>query len=238
MHDGRVDTAMELLHRLAVGGVEGPDHDPVGLHEVLHRRPLGRELRVRGVADVTEPALVEAVAHLLARADRDGGLHDHDDLLVDRRQLVDDRPDGREVGVAGKGRRRPDGDVDELGAVDRLRHVEREGQPLAVAEQECVEPRLVDRHLAATEPVDPLGEDVAHRDLVAELGEAGPRHEPDVAGAEDGDALARYGHIGPHDSRGKGWRYEVVTCASGLRPFAIAIIVSFERRSSRVLTTQ
>ena len=43
------------------------------------------------------------------------------------------------------------------------------------------EARLVDRHLAAAERVDLLLEDVARVDLVAELGEAGRRDQPDPA---------------------------------------------------------
>ena len=233
---GAVDAPVERLDRVAVGLVEGPDDDPVGLHEVPDRCALGGELRVGDVADVTEPALVEAVPDLLTGPDGHGRLHRDDDAVVDRRQLVDHRPDGGEIGVARVRRRRADRDVHELGAVDRLGHVQRERQPFPVAREQLVEARLEDRHLAAAKALDPLGDHVPHGDAVPELREAGARDEPDVPCAEDGDALSLVGHVGPQDSRC--CRYDFATVASGRRPFAIAIIVSFESRSSSVLTTQ
>ena len=69
-----------------------------------------------------------------------------------------------------------------------------------------------------------IGDDVAHHDLVAELGEAGAGDEADPARAEDCDPLSL--------SLMAGRRIVVAyadlrTFASGRRPFAIAIIVSF-----------
>ena len=126
--DRRVDPLVQRRDRVAVRLVEGADDDPVGLHEVLDRGALGGELGVRDVADVTEPALVEPVAHLRSRPDRHGALHHDDDAAVDLGQLVDHRPDGGEVGVARVGRRRADRDVDEVRAVDRLGDVGREAR--------------------------------------------------------------------------------------------------------------
>src|SRR5205807_4243300 len=154
----------------------------------------------------------------------DGALHHYDRPSADLRQLVDHGPDAREVGVAGVGGRRVHRDVDELRAVDRLPDVEREGQALAVPRQELVETGLEDRDLARPERFDLLRDDVAHDDLVAELGEACARDEADVTGAEDRDSGACHG--------AEGYR------PSGLRPFAIASIVSFESSSSSELTTQ
>ena len=51
-HDRRVDALVERLDDVPVGLVERADDDAVGLHEVADGRPLGRELRVRDVADV------------------------------------------------------------------------------------------------------------------------------------------------------------------------------------------
>ena len=161
--DRGVDSCVELLDGVRVGSVERADDDPVGLHEVLDRRPLGRELGVRGVPDVPEPARVEAMPDLLTGPDGHGALHDDDDAVVDLGQLVDDHPHRGEVGVAGDRRRRADRDVDELRALDRLRDVGRERQPLAVPLEELVEARLVDRHLAAAERVDLPGKDVPDR---------------------------------------------------------------------------
>ena len=83
---------------------------------------------------------------------------------------------------------------------------------------------LVERHLAARERLDLLRDDVADDDLVAELGEAGPRDEADPAGAEDAYPCHAPDSTSP--------------LASGLRPFAIASMVSLESVSSSVLTTQ
>ena len=70
-HDRRVDPAVQLLDGVAVGVLEGADHDPVGMLEVPDRRALGGELGVRDVADPVEAALVEPVAHARAGADRE-----------------------------------------------------------------------------------------------------------------------------------------------------------------------
>ena len=60
-------------------------------------------------------------------------------------------------------------------------------QALAVALEQLLEPRLVQRHAARLQRLDPLGHDVADDDLVAELGEAGAGDEADPAGPEDAD---------------------------------------------------
>ena len=147
VHDGRVDPGVELLDRLAVSFVERADDDPIRVLEVAHRRSLRRELGVGRVADVLEPACVEPVADVLARSDGDGALHHHHGEAVESRELVDDGPDGGEIGVTRVRRRRSDGDVEELGVLYRLRDVECVGQPLGVAAQQLLEAGLVDRDL-------------------------------------------------------------------------------------------
>ena len=127
------------------------------------------------------------MADALARADRDGALHHEHDPARIGGQLVDDRPDRREVCVAGVRRRRPDGDVDELGPVDRLANVEREEQPLAVLFEQLVQARLVDRDSAVAQRVDLRLVDVADRHVVSELREARARDQADVTSAEDCD---------------------------------------------------
>ena len=74
--------------------------------------------------------------------------------------------------------------------LERVGQVGREVQALAVARDELLEPRLVDRDLAAAQALDLLGVDVDAPDLAAQLGEAGGRHQADVAGADDADGLA------------------------------------------------
>ena len=61
-HHRRVDAVVELFDDVAVRRIERADHDPVGVHEVVHGRPLRSELRVRDVADVLKSAIVEPVA--------------------------------------------------------------------------------------------------------------------------------------------------------------------------------
>ena len=171
-----------------------------------------------------EPALVERGAHLLAGADGNGALQHEHGVALDARELVDDRPDAGEVGVARvRDGRRVDADEQELGAVDRLARVEREGEPLGVLREQLVEARLEDRHLAPLEPVDLLGDDVADDHVVAELREARSSDEADVACAEDAD---------PAHGR------EAYPGGNGRRPLAIESMVSLESLSSSEFTTQ
>ena len=141
---------MEPEDAISVRFFERADDNPVGIHEIADRAPLGEELGVRHVADVGEPAVVEPAAHVVSCADGHRTLH-HDhratgDVLG---QLVDDRPDGAQVGVAGLGRRRADRDVQEFGGVNGLGDVERERDPVAIALHHLLEPRFVDRHLTS-----------------------------------------------------------------------------------------
>ena len=81
----------------------------------------------------------------------------------------------------------------------------------------------MDRHATLAQCIDLLRDDVAHDDLVPEVGEARAGDEADVPRAEDRDL-----HAG----------YFLFTEPSGFRPLAIAIIVSFDSRSRSVLITQ
>ena len=71
--------------------------------------------------------------------------------------------------------------------------------------------------------LDPLGDDVAHDDLVAALGEAGAGDEADPAGAEDAE---------------RRFSTRPTYFCMGRRPLAISSIVSFESLSRSVFTTQ
>ena len=224
-HDRRVDLRMQRLDCVAVRLVERPDHYAVRLHEVAHRGALRRELRIRDVADRLETARVERSAHLLTRPDGDGRLHD------DRRarvvgELVHDRPHRREVGIAGVRRRRADRHVQEVGPLHGFPHVEREPDSLAVAREDVVEPRLVDRHLPVAQALDPLRQNVADDDLVTEIGEARAGDEADVTGPEDRDPS--------HAPSLTSLRQRPM----GSRLSAIAIIVEFESWLRMVFMTQ
>ena len=118
-----LDPVVQLDDALGVRRLEGADDDAVGVHEVRDRGSLGRELGIRDVADVRRGRARRA-ARARARPSR-------------RARCSSSRASGRpatpsgissttvqtarEVGVARVGRRRPDGDVEEVGAGDRLR---------------------------------------------------------------------------------------------------------------------
>ena len=78
-------------------------------------------------------------------------------------------------------------------------------------------------HLPLPEQLDPFRDDVPDDYGVSEVGEADPADEACVSGAEERDSS--------HGRRG-------YFAFKGFSPFAIAIMVSFERLSSRELTTQ
>ena len=177
------------------------------------RAALGQELRVRDVADVRRARARRARARTFSpvptgtvlfmtssgRAGQSSGNSSTTVQTAERSASPDVR------------RRRADGDVEEVRAVDRLLHVERERDPLAIAREHVVEPRLVDRHLAVAQPLDALGEDVADDDVVAEVGEARAGDEADVAGSEDsyprhgsrviGRSMERLETLGDRDHR-------------------------------------
>ena len=126
---------------------------------------------------------------MLARPDRDGALH-HDDGTAGQvgRKLVDDRPDGAQVGIARLGRRRADGDEEEVRPGHRLLDVEREPDALARSARGPHRGRARrSGPRRAWSALDALGDDVPDDDLVPEVGEAGPGDEADVAGPEHAD---------------------------------------------------
>src|SRR5204862_386637 len=87
--------------------------------------------------------------------------------------------------------------------LDHLSGVERERQALPVALEQLRDLVLVEEHLTPAQRFDLLGDDVADDDVMPELREARAGDQTHPARAEDSD---------PH---------------SGLRPLAIASIVSF-----------
>jgi hypothetical protein len=119
--------------------------------------------------------------------DGNGALHRDDDAAVDLGELVHDRPDGREVGVARVGRRRANGDVHDVGTRNGFRDVGGEAEPLAIPREQFLETGFVNRYAPLTERVDLRLDDVADDDLVTELSEARTGYEADVPRTEDGD---------------------------------------------------
>ena len=115
--------------------------------------------------------------------------------LVGRRHGVDDGVDGGQVGVAGVGGRRPDGDEQQPGVLERVGEVGGEVQAVAVALDQLLQARLPDRHPARAQPFDLLRVDVDAVDVVAELGEPGRGDQADVPRADHADRFS----IGAHE---------------------------------------
>ena len=185
----RLDAVGELLRALV-----GADHDAVRLHEVLDRRALLEELRVRDVARAGAAALDRAPG-----ADRHGALH-HERMVAGVAELLEHRLDAREVGVARVRGRGVDAHEQEPGVLEHRLHVGREVEPLGVLRHQLRQARLVDRHLPAAQRLDLLRHDVARPDLVSELREAGSRHEADPADPDDPDRFACGVHAGEQAS--------------------------------------
>src|SRR5579885_2622746 len=183
-HDPHVERRVQRGDGGAVGVVERADDDPVGVHEVADGAAFREELWIRDVPEVAEAALVETGAHLLPRPDGHRRLHHQHRAARQVGQLVDDRPDTRQVGVAGVRRRRVDADEEEL-AADEIGDVEREREPLAVALEQLRNVGLVERHRSATEGLHLLRDDVAHDHVVPQVGEAGAGDDADPARPED-----------------------------------------------------
>ena len=80
--DRRVELAVQRSDRLGGALVVRAEHQPIGVHEVVDRRPLLEELRVRHVADLA------AAAYRAARAHRHRALHD-DGMVVRFPELPD-----------------------------------------------------------------------------------------------------------------------------------------------------
>ncbi len=110
-----------------------------------------------------------------------------------RRQVRGDglhhAPESGEIGRSVIALRRSDGDEHAICRGDRLLTFGRESQSasLGVSYDQFRKARFVDRNVAVTQSGDLIGIDVDTDDVVARFGEAGPRDETDVAGANHGD---------------------------------------------------
>src|SRR6185503_9517473 len=133
------------------------------------------------------------LAHAIGGADRHRRLVD-DDLPVGHPPA--DLPSGGDhvlhVGTAVLVGRRTDRDELERAVRDTGGDVGGEGEAprLDVAADHLGEPRLVDRHAARFQRVDLARVDIDAQHVVADLGEAGPGDETDVAGPHHRDLQA------------------------------------------------
>ena len=186
--EGRIDGAHDGNGTLVVGA----DHDPVGPHEILDRRALFQEFRIRHDGERrVRAARAQLLAHRRAnpvrRADGHGRLVD-DDLVLGH--PTTDVARGRQhvlhVGRSILVRRRADRDELQDAVRDRSVLIRRETQPPRsdVARDHRREPRLVNRHAALLEHFDLARVDVEAQHVVADLGETGPGDEADVPRAD------------------------------------------------------
>ncbi len=113
-----------------------------------------------------------------------GALHDEGVIGV-LGQLLDDGAHSREVGVARVGRRRVHAAEEEARRFQHVVHGRGERDALGVLHQQLGQAGLVDGHLAAPKRLDLLLIHVERDDRVAQLGEAGGRHQADPADADD-----------------------------------------------------
>ena len=127
-------------------------------------------------------------AHLVGGAHRHGRFGDDDAVAVQvRADGARHRQHVAQVGRTVLPGGRADGDQLEKPVLHALRRIGREfdAAGLRVALDERVEPGLVDRDFAALQALDLARIDVHAHDVVAGVGQAGPRHQAHVAGAEN-----------------------------------------------------
>jgi hypothetical protein len=103
----------------------------------------------------------------------------------------------------------------DLGALDRVPDVGRKCQPALalIADDDRLEPGLVNRKLVRLEVLDFRRIDVGADDIIARLGETGTHDQTYISGADDGDLHAR----GP--ALGNTWR--VSTTARACRAISL-----------------
>ena len=196
------EAGVEPGHHRHVGAVVAPD-DRLGRgEEVGDRRALPEELRVHAHGEV--PAGDQATRRLelrhddaVARARQHRRAHDDDVTAVGRQGGADlRRPRARDRSSTAirwaptaSRRRRSARSV----ASTASAHRRRRPQPprLDAVGDEIADPLLEHGRAAVVDRVDLDRVDVDADDVVTALGEAGGRHDPDVAQAEDGDPHRR-----------------------------------------------
>ena len=195
-----VERAEHAAGVLAVGA----DHDAVGPHEILDRRTLAQEFRVRGdIEAVFRQPVAQNALDAASGADRDGRFGDDHGSLCralrrTRGQRLGDLGGGGEdiaqIGMAiAAPRRCADRDEHGVGPGDGRLQLGRESQPAGrgVARHQLIEAGLVDRDLAVPQPLDFAGivVDAGHRD--AEFRKTRAGHQADIACPDHRDAHER-----------------------------------------------
>ena len=184
LHEGLIQVVQQLAGPLRIDAHD----DAIGLHEVLDGHALLQELGVRGhvVLDLHAPGSqlgIHGGAHLLGRA------HRHRRLVDDQRRtlhvLTDLAGHGQHVTQVGRAvlvRGGAHSDAEDVGLAHGLgqRGGETQGAGIGIAGDDGIEPRLVDGHLPALEPLDALLADVHTNDPVALVSQAGPRNQTHI----------------------------------------------------------
>ena len=182
--------AIDFAHHVTPEIVLGPDHDPVGPLEIADRGAFAQEFGIGDDRDLQAAishrcALQQDPLDLVAGADGHGRFGD-DDRVVDQRfaDFAGDGMDERQVCVAiapaaGGAHRDEDG----ARSLYPFGEIGREGKASGarVAVDQRVKPRFVDRHDAFAKTFDLRGVLVDAHDIMAEIGETGPRDEADIA---------------------------------------------------------
>ena len=160
------------------------------MQEVVNCRAFSEEL---GIGDDGHVGPPEHTLDNARRTDRNRRLVDHHRTRAQYRpDLLGRRLDVREVGAAVVVLRSRDAQEHDIGIGGRLRSTDHEAQP---ARRHGVghdrrQPVFDDRDLAGLEPGDLAGIDVGTHDHEAEVGEAGARGEPDIAGSDHSNRRA------------------------------------------------
>ena len=173
----------------------GADDDPVGAHEVFDRRSFAKELGVRRHIETDARPQVGAsggngALDFRAGADGNRGLQDdHGAPGETGGDLPRCGVDVTQVGMAvAAAARCADGDEDGVGVRHGVEIGANGKTPGAdVARHEVLEARFVDGDFAGVQACDLFGVVVHTGDAGAEFREAGPRHQADIAGADDDD---------------------------------------------------
>ena len=178
----------------------GAHDDPVGVQEVVDRAALAQELRIRGVGDAGQAALVERAPQPGARAGRDRGLHDQHGVGRAGWDRLEHRLDAAQIGVAGRARRRVHAHERDVRALEeQLRGRRREPQPLTRTGQRLPHTRLVDRRLPQPRKLGLI--DIETRDVEARLRRARGSHKTDVPHADHAEPITAHA-VRPFSSTG------------------------------------
>src|SRR3990172_918958 len=164
-----------------------PHHDPVRMEEICDRCPLAQEF---GIGRDIELDMAAIPVDLHGLFDPHPGLNGNGALfhhqLIGRREFCDSSRHllhRRQVGVPILQWRRPDADEDHGGGANPFLQIGREGEASLspIPRHQLLEARLVDWHSSSLQHVD-LPPVVVHADdPVADLGQAGPGDEADIA---------------------------------------------------------